>query len=212
MKQPWVYMCSPSQSPLPPPSPPDPSRSSVHQVRALRHTNFYRALRHELPLWSRGYESSLQSRRHWFDPQSENWDPCRGTRRSTNRNYWAHMPQGESLSWSKRPWCWERQGRRGRGDSGWDASMASSTPWMWVWANSGRWRRTGKPGGLQSTRWQGVRHSWATEQQQWHSPIISDHIKLEVAFLFFFCENLDTLKRMKGPIWWSRGKLRVKTR
>ena len=28
MKQPWVYMCSPSQSPLPPPSPPNPSRSS----------------------------------------------------------------------------------------------------------------------------------------------------------------------------------------
>ena len=36
MKQPWVYMCSPSWSPLPPTSPPDPSRSSpVHQARAL---------------------------------------------------------------------------------------------------------------------------------------------------------------------------------
>ena len=30
MKQPWVYMCSPSRSPLPPPSPPDPSRSTAH--------------------------------------------------------------------------------------------------------------------------------------------------------------------------------------
>ena len=28
MKQPWVYMCSPSRSPHPPPSPPAPSRSS----------------------------------------------------------------------------------------------------------------------------------------------------------------------------------------
>ena len=28
MKQPWVYMCSPSQSPFPPPSPPVPSRFS----------------------------------------------------------------------------------------------------------------------------------------------------------------------------------------
>ena len=28
MKQPWVYTCSPSQSPLPTRSPPDPSRSS----------------------------------------------------------------------------------------------------------------------------------------------------------------------------------------
>ena len=30
MKQPWVYMCSPSQSPLPPPSPPIPSRFSQY--------------------------------------------------------------------------------------------------------------------------------------------------------------------------------------
>ena len=29
MKQPRVYMCSPSQSPLPPPSPPIPSRFSL---------------------------------------------------------------------------------------------------------------------------------------------------------------------------------------
>ena len=28
MKQPWVYMCSPSRSPFPPPSPPAPSRFS----------------------------------------------------------------------------------------------------------------------------------------------------------------------------------------
>ena len=28
MKKPWVYMCSPSQSPLPTPSPPVPSRFS----------------------------------------------------------------------------------------------------------------------------------------------------------------------------------------
>ena len=28
--------------------------------------------------------------------------------------------------------------------------MTSSTQWIWVWANSGRWRRTGEPGVLQS--------------------------------------------------------------
>ena len=28
MNQPWIYMCSPSRSPLPPPSPSDPSGSS----------------------------------------------------------------------------------------------------------------------------------------------------------------------------------------
>ena len=32
----------------------------------------------------------------------------------------------------------------------WDGWMASSTQWTWVWANSGREWRTGKPGMLQS--------------------------------------------------------------
>ena len=35
MNQPWIYMCSPSQSPLPPPSPPDPSGS--FQCTSLEH-------------------------------------------------------------------------------------------------------------------------------------------------------------------------------
>ena len=35
MKQPWVYMCSPSRSPLPPPSPPAHSRFS-HCTRSER--------------------------------------------------------------------------------------------------------------------------------------------------------------------------------
>ena len=39
----------------------------------------------------------------------------------------------------------------GRGDNrGWDSWMASLTRWTWVWANSGRWWRTGNPGLLQS--------------------------------------------------------------
>ena len=44
----------------------------------------------------------------------------------------------ETTHW-KRPWCWERlkAGREGD-DRGWDDWMASSTQWMWVWANSGR--------------------------------------------------------------------------
>ena len=47
--------------------------------------------------------------------------------------------------------------------------MALLTQWTWVWASSGRWWRTGKPGLLQSIGSQRVRHSWATEQQQ-HLP------------------------------------------
>ena len=58
----------------------------------------------------------------------------------------------------KRPWCWERL-KAGEGDDrGWDGWMTSPTRWTWVWTSSGSWRRTGKPGvlqsmGLQSQTW-----------------------------------------------------------
>ena len=45
-------------------------------------------------------------------------------------------------------------------DRGWDGCMASPTQWTWVWANSRRWWRTGKPGMLQSIGPQTVRHDW----------------------------------------------------
>ena len=37
---------------------------------------------------------------------------------------------------------------KGGDDRGWDGWMASSTQWVWVWANSGRWWRTEEPGVL----------------------------------------------------------------
>ena len=51
-----------------------------------------------------------------------------------------------------------RWGRQRRG--GW---MASPIQWPWVWASSGSWWWTGKPGVLQSMGLQRVGHSWATE-------------------------------------------------
>ena len=39
----------------------------------------------------------------------------------------------------------KRRGRRGR-----DGQMASLSQWTWVWASSGRWWRTGKPGVLEA--------------------------------------------------------------
>ena len=49
-----------------------------------------------------------------------------------------------------RHWCWERLRAGGEGDySGWNGWMASPTPWKWVWANSGRQWRPGKPRMLQ---------------------------------------------------------------
>ena len=64
----------------------------------------------------------------------------------------------------KRPWCWERlrAGREGV-DREWDGWMASPTQWTWVWASSGSWWWTGRPGVLQSMGWQRVGHYWATE-------------------------------------------------
>ena len=55
------------------------------------------------------------------------------------------------------------EGRR-RGDNrGWDGWMASPTQWTCIWASSGSWWWTGKPGVLQSMGSQRVRHDWATE-------------------------------------------------
>ena len=56
-----------------------------------------------------------------------------------------------------------RQRSMGRGRDGW---MASLTQWTWVWANSRRRWRTGKPGVLQFIGSQRVGHDLVTGQQQ----------------------------------------------
>ena len=89
---------------------------------------------------------------HWKD-----W--CWSWSSNTLATWWE-----EPTHW-KRPWCWLRARGEG-GDKGQDGWMATPTQWTWVWANSGRWWRTEKPGVLQSTGSQRVRHDWATEQQQ----------------------------------------------
>ena len=71
----------------------------------------------------------------------------------------------EPTHW-KRPWCWERWKAGGEGDNrGWDGLVATPTQWTWVWVNSRRWWRTGKPGVLQSMGSQRVRYNWVTQQQ-----------------------------------------------
>ena len=63
-----------------------------------------------------------------------------------------------------RLWCWERLKAGGEGDDkGWDGWMTSPTQWRWVWANSGSWWWTRRPGVLQSMRSQRVGHDWDTE-------------------------------------------------
>ena len=77
------------------------------------------------------------------------------------------LPDARSQLIRKRPWCWERlRANEEGGERRWDDWMASPTQWTWVWANSGRQWSTGKPGLLQFTGLQRVRHDLANKQQQ----------------------------------------------
>ena len=88
---------------------------------------------------------------------------------SWNSNTWATWC--EELSHLKRPWCWERLKAGGEADDrGWDGWMASPTRWTWVWASSGSWWRTGRPGVLQSMGSQRVRHHRMTKLTDWLKP------------------------------------------
>ena len=59
----------------------------------------------------------------------------------------------------------------GEGDKrGWDGWIASPTLWIWVWANSGSWWWTEKPGMLQSMESQRVRLNWVTEPTNQGNP------------------------------------------
>ena len=70
----------------------------------------------------------------------------------------------EELTHWKRPWCWEGLKAGGEGDDrSWVGWMASLTWWTWVWASSGSWRCTGKPGVLQSMGSQKVGYDCTTE-------------------------------------------------
>ena len=67
------------------------------------------------------------------------------------------------------------------GDRGWNGWMVSPTQWTWVWANSGRWWRTGKPGMLQSV---GVTESDMPEQLNWTDTVYRE-LSLFVVAVFY---------------------------
>ena len=76
----------------------------------------------------------------------------------------------EELTPWKRPWCWARLKAGGEGDDrGWDDWMASLTQWTCVWAWSGSWWWTGRPGVLQSMGLLRAGHNWATKLN-WNEP------------------------------------------
>ena len=84
--------------------------------------------------------------------------------------------------------------------------MASPTQWTWVWVNSRNWWWTGKPGMLQSMRWQRVRHNWATELN-WAKAMICPVVT-------YGCESWTIRKAEHWrfdafELWWWRRLLRV---
>ena len=85
------------------------------------------------------------------------------------------------------------EGRKKRGgDRRWDGWMASPTQWTWLWVNSGRRWRTQKPDMLQSMGLPRVRHTLATEWQQW--------LKNAFEIQWFF----DPGKYLRCDNWWPR--------
>ena len=75
----------------------------------------------------------------------------------------------------------------GEGDNrGWDGWMVSPTRWTWVWASSGRWWRTGKPGVLQSMGLLRVGHDWATELN-WTEQL---YLKRRISFLCVYRKEI----------------------
>ena len=93
----------------------------------------------------------------------------------------------EELTHLKRPWCWERL-KTGEWDNrGWDGWMASLTWWTRVWASSGSFWMTGKPGVLHSMGSQRVGHNWEIELD-W-TDISVKQIVLDFCFFCWFNQS-----------------------
>ena len=103
--------------------------------------------------------------------------------------YFGYLMRTDSL---EKNWCWERLKSGGKGDNrGWDVWMASLTPWIWVWASSRRWWRTGKPGVLQSMGSQRVGHDCATKlTNRGHA---GDHVRHNSAKAYLIITRCDSL-------------------
>ena len=105
--------------------------------------------------------SSSSSRRHLRVPWTErrsNQSILKEINPSIHWKDWCWSCCKELTHW-KTPWWWEGLRAGGEGnDRRWDGWMTSPTQWTWVWANSGRWWKTGKSGVLQSMRLQRVGH------------------------------------------------------
>ena len=86
--------------------------------------------------------------------------------------YFGHLMQ-KTYSLEKTLMLGKIEGRRRRG---WQRMR-----WLWVWASSGSWWWTGKPGVLQSMGLQRVRLDWATELNWSGKLSVIRHLSLEAS-------------------------------
>ena len=86
--------------------------------------------------------------------QRESYDPCYSHPFLflASHDLFVIMPMQNGLAWHTLWLTWILLLREMGTDLGWaHIPVFSPTRWAWVWASSGRWWRTGKPGALQST-------------------------------------------------------------
>ena len=93
---------------------------------------------------------------------------------------------------------WERLRAREGNDRGRDGLSASPTQCTWVWANSRRWWRAGKPGVLQSRGSQRVRCNLVTEQLPQQASKKSLWKCAEIALKLLF--NLERTGNLKQSV------------
>ena len=107
-------------------------------------------------------ESHLDSKE--MKPVSPKGNELQGLMLKLKLQYFGHlMRRADTLEKTLILGKSEGRRKRGRQRMRWLDGLTDSM--TWVWANSGRWWRTGEPRVLQSIGWQRIRHDWRTKQQ-----------------------------------------------
>ena len=99
---------------------------------------------------------------HWFSKGNQSWMFI-GRTDTEAPILWP--PDGKNWLTGKDPDAGKIEGRRWRGQGGWDGWMASPTRWTWVWVNPGSWWWS--QGSLACCSPWGRKESDTTEQLKW---------------------------------------------
>ena len=97
MKQPWVYMCSPSRSPFPPPSPPAPSRSSQCTFLFFNSSSILDATLESFPVSQVSYHFHFR------------WSPSNSLIPDVRAIWLRHLSPHRWRGWIRRTWLARRR-------------------------------------------------------------------------------------------------------